>query len=120
MRAMHKRMHRAYGDSPHNAQTTINAVYQMSYYMPVRTGAVLVRLQGWLSNKAKWRGKEYTSPWVQPDEPLLHMYSPIWNKDYDALRVMREACCQRADCVFLSSQQREVCMYVSNPAHFCH
>ena len=92
MRAMHKGMHRAFGDSPHNVQSTIKAVYHMSYHMPARKCEILDTLQVWLRDRAVRRGSEYTS-WVQPQEAVLHVYGTTRNNDYTALQVMKETCC---------------------------
>ena len=67
--------------------STIKAVYHMSYHVPARRCEVLGSLQEWLRDRAKWNGGEHTS-WVQPDEALLDVYIPMWNSDYDALRVL--------------------------------
>ena len=44
MRALHKGIHRAYGDNPHNVQKTIKAVYHVSYHMPAQKCEVLASL----------------------------------------------------------------------------
>ena len=48
MRAMHKGMHVAYGDSPHNKQAMIKAVYHLSHDMPNMKCLVLSNLEEWL------------------------------------------------------------------------
>ena len=75
-------MHRAYTDSPHNAQGAIKAVYDLSYTMSgCRTG-----LRG--------MGPSLYTSGVHPKEATLHVYSTEWNSDNELLQLMKEACCE--------------------------
>ena len=87
----------------HNVQGTIKAVYHIRYGMPARKCEILNTLQDWLQQRAVWKEDEYTS-WIQPEERVLHVYSPMWSGDYGTLQAMKDACCKRADCVCVSSQ----------------
>ena len=51
---------------------------------------ILTMLQDWLLERAVWRGGEYIW-WVQPEERVLHVYSPMWIVDFEGLRVMKAA-----------------------------
>ena len=103
LRAMHQAIHRAYGDSPHNIQGTIKAARHILYIMPVKKCIIVQTLQQWLTQRAVCRDAEYTS-WVQVGEQNLHIYSPTWNTDFEALQVMKEVCCKQADCVCASAR----------------
>ena len=107
MRAMHEGIHWAYGDSPHNVQGTIKAVYCLLYSMPAKKCA-LRELHKWVSARAHWKGGDYTS-WVQREEEIVQVYKPAWNTNFAALEVMRAACCRQAGCVCASSRERVTC-----------
>ena len=54
MRAMHKGIHRAYVQSPHDTRATIKVVYSLSYSMPAPPCAVARCVQRWLHDHAYW------------------------------------------------------------------
>ena len=98
MRHMHRAVHRAYADSPHNVLGTVKAVHGLSYLLPARKCAVVEALQAWLVKNASWEGDRYTS-WAPRGHVVLRAYDTVWNHDWEALHNLKAQCCPGAGCV---------------------
>ena len=101
MRHMHRAVHRAYADSPHNVLGTVKAVHGLSYLLPARKCAVVEALQAWLVKKASREGDRYTS-WAPRGHAALRAYDTVWNHDWEALQNLKAQCCPGAGCVCVS------------------
>ena len=97
MRAIHKAIHRAYVQSPHDTRATIKVVYSLSYSMSAPPCAVARRVQRWLHDHAYWEGGKYAS-WRLAPEYVVQGVSGDWCTDFACLDVIAQQC-TASDCV---------------------
>ena len=95
-------MHRAYGNNPHNVHGPIKAENHLSYHLAAKKCIFFFgKLQTWLHDRAVWKGGKNTL--CSPGDRATCICTNV-ESDFEALQVMKEACCEQADCVSASSR----------------
>ena len=107
MRAIHKRIRRAYETSPHAVQATVKCVHSIVHHMPAKRCVILHKVKAWLEKHAVWEGNQYTS-WVLPPDLTIDGINGAWINDIPCLELLKRATCDREEC--LCQQQPNVCV----------
>ena len=87
MGAMHKGLHRTYATSPHDINSTIKAVYSISYKLPGNRAQVAAHVSQWLTRNAFWEKGQYSS-WRLATPVGLGGVTGVWENHMGCLETL--------------------------------